>query len=167
MTRDIETMTTSGTRSPAKSATQLRFEADRTMLASPGAPEFGIKVGPQALAARYWGSGTPNPLQIEHAIDDVEMALMSERLAHGERGLLVTAEPLLCSLPGLRLTGATLTRDAVEVLFNALAAMAESGRSTAVALTTTGEAAAALLILRELMHHLGFDAISRRALDHQ
>lgn len=158
MTRDAEISGTSVAPAAAP-VTHLRFETGRTVLALAGTPALVVPVGPQALAARHWRAGTPSALQIEQAIDEVEMALMSQRLAQASRGWLASADPWLCALPGLQLAGDSLTRDAVELLFNALAAMAEAGRSTAVGLVTTGASAAALLILRECMHHLGFEGI--------
>jgi hypothetical protein len=166
MTRDTDAPGASEASPPPtaiSAATQLRFDAGRTVLAPPGAPAFEVLVGPQALAARYWRDSTPSALQIEQAIDQVEMALMAARLTHGERGSLVTADPWLRALPGLQTDDSFLTRDGVELLFNALAAKAEAGRATVAGLATEGDAAAALLILRECMHHLGFDDITARA----
>jgi hypothetical protein len=159
MTRDTADLGTFGMLRPAVSATQLRFEVDRTVLTPAGAPEFMVPIGPQALAARYWRGGAPSAWQIEQAIDQVETALMSQSLAHGARGWLASADPWLCALPGLQSAGASLTRDAIEVLFNFLAAAAETGRSRTASFAAEGEAAAALLVLRECMHHLGFDSI--------
>ena len=86
---------------------------------------------------------------------------MASRLAQEDRGELVTADRLLLALPGMGSPAAGgLTRDAVEALFQRLASRS-LGTPVAVAeLPLDRDLAAALLILRECMHHLGFDRVS-------
>ncbi|WP_249931266.1 hypothetical protein [Ramlibacter sp. 2FC] len=120
---------------------------------------FRIAIAPRGLADRHWQQGLPSPLQLELAIDEVETALMSEHLAHADRGEIATFDPLLRALPGLQADGGRLGRGDVELLFEHLAAASLAGRDTGSNAPTRGMPAAALLILRECMHHLGFNAI--------
>ena len=106
-----------------------------------GADASSIAVTPRALATRHWRDGLPSPLQLERAIGDIESALMRERLARAARSALLTSEPLLAVLLPPAAGGAgQLDRDQVERRFDDLAA-------------------AALVILRECMDHLGFDEL--------
>ena len=85
---------------------------------------------------------------------------MASRLTQSDRGELVTADALLLALPGMEAPGA-LTRDAVEALFQRLVSRSSGTPVAATRLPPQRDIAAALLILRECMHHLGFDRISR------
>ncbi len=66
---------------------------------------------------------------------------------------------MLLALPGLDSHGAGLTRDAVEALFQRLASRALGTPVAAAELPHGRDIAAALLILGECMHHLGFDRV--------
>jgi hypothetical protein len=57
-------------------------------------------------------------------------------------------------LPGLHVQGAGLTRDGVEMLFQRLASRSLGAPVADAELPHGREVAAALLILRECMHHL-------------
>lgn len=96
---------------------------------------------------------------MERAIDMVEDALMATRLRQGERGELVTAEPLLRALPGFNEVDARLTREQVEALFQRLASASLGDPSALADMRIDGRTAAALLILRECMHHLGYVSV--------
>ncbi len=113
-----------------------------------------LGLGPAALAARHWPDGRPRSLAVENAIDDVEMAIERSPLRHADRDLLtlVCADPAVLSpwLPA----DAELHRDEVERAFSMWAATLD--RPGAVEPSVSGDGAAALLMLRELMHHLGF-----------
>ena len=62
-------------------------------------------------------------------------------------------------MPGLATQDASLTRDAVEALFQQLASRALGMPIAAAELPHGRDIAAALLILRECLHHLGFDRV--------
>jgi hypothetical protein len=104
----------------------------------------------------------PTPAELERAIDVVEDALAGSR-AQGSRGELVTADPVLLALPGLDGPGATLTRDDVESLFQRLASRALGMPASAAGPPHGRELAAAIIILRECMHHLGFEGVGATA----
>jgi hypothetical protein len=97
----------------------------------------------------------PTPGELESAIDAVEDALMDSRAQRVEAGTLVISDDTLRLLPGL-LPDGTTTIEEVEARFQRLAS-ASLGHPGALADSPlSSEAAAALLILRECMHHLGF-----------
>jgi exopolyphosphatase/pppGpp-phosphohydrolase len=130
--------------------TTLEFDTHRTVT---------LQVGAQALAETVLRHDQPTPAELEHAIDLVEDALVGLHLAPTDGDRLVTADALLLALPGFGAHGGSLTRDAVELLFQRLASRALGMPMAASELPPGRETAAALLILRECMHHLGFDCV--------
>ena len=118
-----------------------------------------VAVSPLSLAQRHWAHESPGLLQLELAIEDVEDALMQTKVRHTSREALATSDALLQHLPGLQQDGAGLTLDQVEALFQGLVAAAPAPRRTAAGEPWSGAQVAALLILRECMHHLGFNEI--------
>jgi hypothetical protein len=97
--------------------------------------------------------------ELAHAIDVVEDALMAAKWPPFYGSSLSLSEPLLRQLPGLDAPGANLSREAVEALFQQLAATALGRPDPSRAAIAHRELAAALLITRERMHHLGFESI--------
>ena len=146
----------------APAATRLRLDAQRTTLTAESAPEVELAVGARGIADRFFRHDPPTPFEMEQAIDIVEEAITGSRLQHAERGELVTNDPLLrewVAAGSPQGDGMRLTRDEVEAIFQRLAS-ASLGHPRALAGLPTGrDAAAALLILRECMHHLGYDGI--------
>jgi exopolyphosphatase/pppGpp-phosphohydrolase len=142
-----------------RSPTRLHFHAEATALEFEGGHSVTLPIGPVGLARDALRHDPPTPAELERAIDLVEDALTSSRLAHGARGELVTTDPVLLAMPGLNGQGASLTRDGVEALFQRLASSA-LGMPASTAESLHGrEVAGAIIILRECMHHLGFDRI--------
>ena len=141
------------------SATTLRLEAQRTTLADGTAPEVVLAVGVRGIADAFFQHDPPTPFEMEQAIDAVEDALTDTRLRHAARGELLTNDPVLRALPGLLVDGARLARDEVEVIFQRLASASLGHPGALAGLPSGRDAAAALLILRECMHHLGYASI--------
>ena len=146
----------------APAATRLRLDARRTTLTAESAPEVVLAVGARDIAGRFFRHAPPTPFELEQAIDIVEEAITGSRLQHAERGELVTNDPLLrewVAAGSPQGDGMRLTRDEVEAIFQRMAS-ASLGHPRALAGLPTGQdAAAALLILRECMHHLGYGGI--------
>ena len=142
-----------------RSPTRFHLHAEATALGFDGGHNLTLPIGPVGLARDALRHDPPTPAELERAIDLVEDALTNSRLAHGERGELVTADPVLLALPGLDGQGASLTRDEVESLFQRLASRALGMPASAAESLHGREVAAAIIILRECMHHLGFDRI--------
>ena len=137
----------------------LRIEADRSVLLDGERGPVTLRVSPRTLVARHWPVGQPSPLQLERAIDDVENAIEQAGLSHADRGVLRAAASLRHALPQCFSASTQFSREDVEAEFSRLVA-ASSTPGHEAGLAATGEAAAALLLLRELMHHLGFAALS-------
>lgn len=119
---------------------------------------------------QMFGQRMPNALQLENAIAEVEDAIMpAGKLLPHTAQVLLTTEPLLLQLIQSA-TGQLQTqsktqpatqsaaREALETLFSALAQQAQNG-ATARQIPQNPEAAAALLILRECMHHWGLQEL--------
>jgi hypothetical protein len=140
----------------------MHVEPDRTVFTDGAMEVFSLQVSPTILAERHWSNGQPSPLQLERAIDDVEVAIEQTRLRYADRGALLATDSLRRQLPQLR--GATrFGKDGVEILFSRLVAWSSTGLATAETQEFGGESAAALLLLREVMHHLGFNAVETRS----
>ncbi|MCW5636076.1 MAG: hypothetical protein KIT17_22260 [Rubrivivax sp.] len=129
------------------------------MLEFDGGESVTLPVGLRDLAEVVLRHEPPTPAELERAIDVVEDALAGSRLAQGAHGDLVTVDPVRLALPGLDAPGACLTRDDVESLFQRLASRALGMPASAAGSPHGRELAAAIVIVRECMHHLGFDRI--------
>lgn len=92
-------------------ATWARFEHDRTMLWAEPMSEVVVPVGARAVAERLLRHDPPMPVEIEHAIDQVEDALAATGPEQAARGDLLTREPQLLELLGLQVGGDRVTRD--------------------------------------------------------
>lgn len=137
----------------------LQVEQDCSVLFDGRYGPATLATSPRDLAARHWPEGRPSALQLERAIDDVENAIEQSRLRHEPRGMLKVGASLLAMLPQRFNSTATFSRDEVEAEFSRLVeATAAANVDLRVALP--GETAAAVLLLRELMHHLGFETFS-------
>lgn len=137
----------------------LEFGPTETTLSSDDGGVIQLGPSPAALAQACFRHHQPTAAELERAIDSVEDALMAAKLPRAHDALLTTAEPVLCQLAGLDIVGNILGRDAIEALFQQLASIALSMPAPRSLTFTDRDSAAALLILRECMHHLGFDAI--------
>lgn len=138
--------------------TRLQLEAERTLLSSPDQGEVTIPVGIEHLASDIFLHDPPTPVELERAIDVVEDALMTTGLSHGSRGELATPDPLLHALIG-GAPGTHATLAEVEARFQRMAAVSLGSQRLPSDPDLTRRAAAALLILRECMHHLGFQGV--------
>lgn len=137
----------------------LRFSPTMTTLSSDGGGVVDLGPSPAALAETCFRQGQPTAVELERAIDIVEDALMAARVARSPGAGLTTSEPNLRQLPGLEAVGATLSRDAVEALFQQLASIALGMPAPQGSRLTDRDTAAALLILRECMHHLDLASV--------
>lgn len=137
--------------------TPLRLDDTRTTLGS----DLVVAVGARSLGGAFLHGDPPSPIGLERAIDHIEDAIAEADLAYRARGDLVTHEPLIIEALGFPRGETRVTRDEVEARFEGLARLA-LGRPVRPPWqdgVLSREAAAALLILRELMHHLGYEAV--------
>jgi len=139
--------------------TRLRLEARQTWLELGPDAVVVLPLGPRNIASDCLRHDPPTALEVEQAIDVIEEALLRAGLPQAPRGTIVTSSTLLRALPGLERDGAVLARDAVEALFQRLASAALGHPSALAGMPMGADVAAALLILREIMHHLGYDAV--------
>ena len=143
--------------------TRVRLEPQRTVLSPHMAADVTLAVGVATLADAVFHHEPPTPAEMERAIDVVEDAIMATQLQHGARGELHSSDVLLGQMPGLESDGARLTRDEVESLFQRLASATLGSPNALAGMPANRRSAAALLILRECMHHLGYESIEMRA----
>jgi hypothetical protein len=136
----------------------LQIGAEHSVLLHVDGPSAILRVSPIALAARHWPSGRPSPVALERAIDDVENAIEQAGLHHANRNALEATAGLIQALPPRFRSSPELSRDEVEAEFARLVAASE-GAGLDASSAPRDEAAAALLLLREVMHHLGFQIV--------
>lgn len=109
------------------------------------------------------GHEPPTAYELEVAIADIEDALMPVISKLPERRYLVTSEPMISQISkavGVD-TGeqVDLRMESVELLYYRLVELSYGTPSARLGVPETREFVAAVLFLRELMHHAGFDVI--------
>jgi len=123
-----------------------------------------LYLGTQELGSGPWRHEPPSPLELENAIAFVEDLVMplAKSLPGGTtlvthdaeaRHLVVVARPGEDPAPPLPI-------EQVERVFNGLVAVSQGRPLASSGLPSQASFAAYVLILRELMHHLGFDSIT-------
>ena len=155
---------------PATPVVLLHIGEDRTGVASGTgtAPEqvLMLEIGTIRTAVDFFKHNPPTPLEIENAIMVVEDEVTRARgLTVGPATLYSTDELVvkLANMAGcVDELPITLAIEEVETLFDQFAARSEGRPSTQVGLPDDPKFSAALLILREFMHHLKFDEIKLR-----
>lgn len=140
--------------------TRLHLQAHQTTLETAQGTNIILGVGALSVADGFFRHDPPLPHELERAIDAVEDALMADHVPRAIGGSLVSSGPALRTLPGLQTSGAMVSRDHIEALFQRLAAASLGRPGHMSGLPKGREAAAALLIMRECMHHLGFESVS-------
>ena len=146
------------------SATLLHIGADHTVLQTRPDDRRTMDIGSSSIARRFFRHDPPTSLELESAIDAVEDEAMRVRSLFVDTATLVSTDPglreLVSAADSTQKDDKVLTLDAVELLFQRLAS-ASLGHPRAMDGMPAGpEAAARLLILRELMHHLGYASIA-------
>lgn len=123
-----------------------------------------MPIGTVKTGSGYFRHGLPSVLEIEHAIEAIEDALSRIQAAVPAGSTLQTADPLIGRIAETAGVAAgpetVLGRELVELAFNRLAAVSAGRPPAQDAIPTDPEFAAALLILREFMHHLQFESIT-------
>ena len=132
-------------------ALRFAFEGGGTVLSSRAGERVVLPLAPHAIAAACFDRFPPQPDRIARAIDLIEDALDRQPPLH--RRSIETSDALIAALfPPTRDT--TIGRDAVEAAFQAFASVALGHPAQHSMLPADRETAAALVILRECMHHL-------------
>lgn len=127
-------------------------------------PSVVLPLGVQSLAAACFRQTRPSPVELERAIDQVEDVLDGLGSVRSSHQMLATTDPTLLVLAhghGQQIPSGVwlLTREQVEMLFQRLVSAALGHPSADAGLPADQAAYARLLLLRELMHHLHFDAV--------
>lgn len=121
--------------------------------------------GAGGLARRLFKHSPPAPFDLENAITVVEDEIAQKTQGvDGQHFHLVSSDSVtggFARLAGLAETEGPriMSREALERLFGRLASVAEGQPASYADIPDDNEFAAALLILRELMHHLQFQEI--------
>ena len=121
----------------------------------------GVALGSASTGRALLRHDPPTPLELEQAIDRVEGEVMplARRLPRAST-LVASGEAIQAIARAAAKTGqSSLALDEVERLFQQLAAVAQGRPASSSGLPPGADFAATLLILREFMHHLGFEAI--------
>jgi exopolyphosphatase/pppGpp-phosphohydrolase len=120
-----------------------------------------LQIGSLRTAREHFHHAPPSALELENAIQAVEDDIMPLWRAMPRGGSLHSADGLLREMAVLSgsATATQLSLDDVEQLFGRMTAIALGRPASQDVLRDGGDLAAALLILRELMHHLKFEAI--------
>lgn len=132
----------------------LGAEADETA---------ALAIGIETLVQARFPTARPSESAVEWAIAEVEEIVMPWHRRLPRQGVLVSGDAYVSGLA--RVAGVStqddgmLSTDAVEALFNQWADETLGGASRARSLPTTGTFAATLLVVREVLHHLGFTGI--------
>lgn len=152
---------------PAGAVTVLHIGAEHTAIATGQGSEASavlvLDIGAQKTARQFFKRSPPTPLEMENAIATVEDEVMCAV------PVLAPGSALLCSDAVVRdialLAGVApgeammMPLDAMERVFERLAAVAEGRPAVREGLPQGTDFAAALLILRECMHHLRFASV--------
>lgn len=126
-----------------------------------------LDIGARVTATTCFAHQPPTEAEMEHAIMRVEDAVMPVRALLVPHSTLYTADSgirqiaLSAGLPAR--PELQLPLQAVEHLFNRLAALSQGRPASQDTLPQDATFAATLLILRECLHHLGFDHIVIRS----
>ena len=137
-------------------STRLQLDPQRTTLTREPAAGVALEIGYRSVRERFFKHDLPTPGELESAIDAIEDVLMASPAQRADGGTLVIGEEVRRRLPGLLPDGTATTLEDIEARFQRLAS-ASLGHPGALATMPIGpESAAALVILRECMHHLGY-----------
>jgi hypothetical protein len=120
--------------------------------------ELSAAIGPQSLVDAVLRHAPPTALEAETAIEVIEDAVMPlHRQLAGSGELRVRGARELQALVGL--SGPRLDAEAIEALFTRAAAVTQGRPATSEPVLAQPAVFACLLILREVLHHLGFSAL--------
>jgi hypothetical protein len=125
-------------------------------------------LGVDTLVRQCFHHALPRPIELEHAIEVTEEVVIAATATHAapqwsDRATLVLAglgaTLLRQALHDAGIVTQVLTTDAVESLFNRVVSLSEGRPASQDALPSDVRFCAALLMLRECMHHLNFQQV--------
>jgi hypothetical protein len=115
-----------------------------------------LPLGPALLRERWLRHDPPQPQELEAAIEAVEDLVMP---LHGRWPADASLHVVFAQSALLPIAGAELTRDQLELLFDRAAAIVLGRPGSSDPALADADAIAELVILREVMHHLGFTGL--------
>lgn len=122
-----------------------------------------LALGTERTAREHFKTTPPTPLAMENAIQLVEDVVMPLNAWLPRDALLFSADAAVLEIGRLSGMGVdspqSLSLEAIERCFNRLVAVVQGSPATQQGLPASNSLAAALLILREFMHHLHFTRI--------
>ena len=124
---------------------------------------FGeIKAGHQSMSALFFARLPLDALALERAIEWTEDRIQEARLIIPDGTQLSTLDPdvqALKQLANIEGSGAALHVDAVEQLFSRLVLQAFGQSPSTQEVSDSARVFATVVLLRETLHHLGFEKI--------
>lgn len=124
-------------------------------------------LGVDSLVRQSLRHEPPRPIELEHAIELTEEAVMPLAAQFAGSSALILqglgTSLIASSLKTSGIAQAALTLDEVEVLFNRLVSVSQGRPASQESLPTDARFFAALLMLREFMHHLHFAQVTLQA----
>jgi len=129
---------------------------------------LSLQLGLSEIANRLMSNGHLSELAMEQIIAEVEDIVMPLHAQLPASAKLFSEDVMLANLAywadmadmADKTMPWPLGIDAVELLFNRVAALAQGRPASQDNLPTTGRFSAALLVLREWLHHLHFDGVT-------
>ena len=149
---------------PDRPITLLQIADDVTHAFTAADTSVDLNVGAAGVAHAFFRQDPPTPAQMEAAITAVEDEVMRVRRRIPAQSQLVTTDAALRDIA--RFAGIAdqpvriLGIDAVEHLYRELAAVSERTRAPRADGASGPRYTATVLILREVMHHLGFQSLT-------
>ena len=119
-----------------------------------------LDIGYAGIAKQHFKNALISEAEIEYAINQIEDALMSDRgLLNRGNSRLYCDDPALMKLLGATTKGVEFSRRHVEEVFNDYAFKAMGRLPVGDGVRADKAVFARLLLLREVMHHLGFQTL--------
>lgn len=146
-------MTATSTTNAAPPCVTLHLGAVQGWLALSDDERHDLPLGLHTLAQYRFKGKMPDALALEQGIEEVEDAIMPAGPWLPRPVRLQTHDALLHDIARVATADKVLTRDAVEQLFESLARQAQRAGPTDALLPQDPVWAAALLVLRECLHH--------------
>lgn len=117
-----------------------------------------MPIGPARIVDKAFRQGPPNAAGLESAINLVEESIMATKLGAIPRGALVADAQILHQALGVSNAPAQLTLALVEERYQDIAMRAQRLPSASV-LDLAPLPLATLILVRECMHHLGYEKL--------
>jgi hypothetical protein len=122
---------------------------------------LALNLSPAMIAAKFFRHSIPGEAEVEYAINFIEDELMKDAsLVNAGERLYVADRPLAEALRVPAGGAATLTREAVEEAFTRYALLSMGRSPVYDDIAMDRKKYAAVLIVREILHHLDFGAIT-------